>query len=1022
MGRPSQIQDPPTPTNGTSLRKGYTPSPGCRRSDATPQPRSEYLREILAEKKAQRLRDRDVGHANTTHNTPRSHKKALEPDESSLCSSISATASSSGAQDDWIFDSDKEVEGRRNGQVSRQKGSAATRTPRAISRQRRSSMVKDDSQNAIIAASRSTSKDPASTGRSTTTAGAERALGHRETHSIVDRLTKENFDLKLRITLQEERMARMNSELDDALALAHDADKLRRERDKLCAETAESLEMNDQLVRELEQRDAAVEEAAGIIQELEEQLEDLRRHVNEGQLLQREGSKGLEQSGTNNTSNNAPLIPPPRRGSDSRPSTAMHDSDYFSAESSPTRSLPVQHSLRQLGSHICLHGRPSSASLASEFSVATQSNPSSGSASGKNTGDAVTPSDGKNQSAFGATAAATSILASTLAKSGKSVASSSNGTFAARSTRTDNNISKAPLPQPSRNGEDEIMARLVVSASGAAPTMPTITGRLGRSQSVRSADSRRNTLSDVQRQKQLSQSPQNYYALQQQRFHQYQQKKLYHNVNQIANTLHGSPDACPGLGRQESNASVAMSGPKIPSRQASQRHQQRMSDRTSRTSTSLSQNGQDRSQALMVNLAAQPDSIILASRPPTQAQSHHQSFHVPARSGFDVYPAPGSSRSSKSSKSGSSSSNRGEANIASPSSYDKSASRFSTWVEESGRERNGVMENRRRNSTSASTDERGDRHGSPYASFLSAASSLKALTNGTVGSRMKLGRTGTGTGMGVGVRAGVGSEDGKEREKGKMAMGMRMNTQQRRPFRPRANTIDAGNGVGSGAVAAGFFTPPGLRREDVPSAPSTNNIRNVNKFTPKTIISTTSDNSATMKENDRSNIITSDHNDTNHYDKTLPPTPSSFTSATTYSIQHPHANANANAQTRSSTQSVKKKATPSNPERHLHSPPPRQSTHSHPSPHTLSHTFNQTTRNRTRNRTRSLSRSPSRSRSRSRSRSASASPTPTTASDPTESSFNVSAWGGPPAYKALPWDSRWVGTAAGAMAARTGRS
>ena len=336
-----------------------------------------------------------------------SNSMSSEPREASLRSSVSLSSSSgSGAQDDWIFDSDREASDCTLQSSGRRKSTIMNHTPQSLSQQRRQNPAKgrrrsisceklnngDAGTSKVDEMSKSASKT-----RSTVTG---RTMGHRETRSIVDRLEKENFDLKLRITLQEERMARMTAELDDALALSKQVDELRRERDCLRAETAESLEMNEQLVRELEQRDFAVEEAAGIIQEMEERMEDVQRALAEGEnewrkqrlQWQVEGhqtrswksGRGFDTDNDAKPGKNETRELPTTTRHDveySRPSTAVHDSDYFSAESSPTRSLPMQQlqqqqqqrELRPLSSYIRLLGQPSTASLISEFSMTERS-------------------------------------------------------------------------------------------------------------------------------------------------------------------------------------------------------------------------------------------------------------------------------------------------------------------------------------------------------------------------------------------------------------------------------------------------------------------------------------------------------------------------------------------------------------------------------------------------------------------------------------------------------------------------
>ncbi len=75
-------------------------------------------------------------------------------------------------------------------------------------------------------------------------------------------LHKQNFDLKLELFHRRQRMAVLEGQLQQMEALR--------------ADNAELQEVNEQLLQELEKRDRAVEEAVGIICELEEQVRTLK--------------------------------------------------------------------------------------------------------------------------------------------------------------------------------------------------------------------------------------------------------------------------------------------------------------------------------------------------------------------------------------------------------------------------------------------------------------------------------------------------------------------------------------------------------------------------------------------------------------------------------------------------------------------------------------------------------------------------------------------------------------------------
>lgn len=105
------------------------------------------------------------------------------------------------------------------------------------------------------------------------------SLGVREIEKRMDKLSKLNFDLKLELFHCRERMAKLQENCNLLTSRAEDADRL-------VEENATLLELNDSLVKELERRDEAVQEAVSIICDLEERLEqaqhsqhDSRNHL-----------------------------------------------------------------------------------------------------------------------------------------------------------------------------------------------------------------------------------------------------------------------------------------------------------------------------------------------------------------------------------------------------------------------------------------------------------------------------------------------------------------------------------------------------------------------------------------------------------------------------------------------------------------------------------------------------------------------------------------------------------------------
>jgi hypothetical protein len=179
-------------------------------------------------------------------------------------------------------------------------------------------------------------------------------LGQKETAKKLDKLQKDNFDLKLKITMQQERMNQLHEELEQAVSSAQELNNAvvflskniastEEELDKTRASNQEMAEMNDELVKELEQRDEgiklrqlAIEEAAGIIQTLEMKCEKLEQASTRPDASPRPGSDYF--------SGDADGTPPTKRSGSLRPPVnpthlgvlpTPPDSDYFSADTSP---------------------------------------------------------------------------------------------------------------------------------------------------------------------------------------------------------------------------------------------------------------------------------------------------------------------------------------------------------------------------------------------------------------------------------------------------------------------------------------------------------------------------------------------------------------------------------------------------------------------------------------------------------------------------------------------------------------
>jgi hypothetical protein len=178
---------------------------------------------------------------------------------------------------------------------------------------------------------------------------ASQTLGTREATTQMDRLQKANWDLKHRVALQQDRVKRLNEQLEEALEEVEKLKVLRQTNEEL-NEALDALskkvvtneddmmtmtELNEELLKELELRDTgikerqlAIEEAAGIIQTLElrvEALQDVKQQSSPKQDFSDYFSGDAEHatSAKKKISNGTP------------PTITAPDSDYFSADTSP---------------------------------------------------------------------------------------------------------------------------------------------------------------------------------------------------------------------------------------------------------------------------------------------------------------------------------------------------------------------------------------------------------------------------------------------------------------------------------------------------------------------------------------------------------------------------------------------------------------------------------------------------------------------------------------------------------------
>lgn len=141
-----------------------------------------------------------------------------------------------------------------------------------------------------------------------------RAPGAKDLNEQMDRLTKQNFALKLELDHRREANVKLQQQLNEMRGQVERAEGLEMEH-------AELLRINSQLVEELEKRDKAVEEAMDIICDLEDQVTDVQE-----------------------------------RNSATRPSTANADSGYAGTETHeqvPPSSPPelIKHSKAPLVAH-----------------------------------------------------------------------------------------------------------------------------------------------------------------------------------------------------------------------------------------------------------------------------------------------------------------------------------------------------------------------------------------------------------------------------------------------------------------------------------------------------------------------------------------------------------------------------------------------------------------------------------------------------------------------------------------------
>lgn len=128
---------------------------------------------------------------------------------------------------------------------------------------------------------------------STAATSTPRALGAHEVEDRVDKLTKENFDLKMEVVHRREKEAKLTERMQALTRVEQDNNELLNVVAELKQDNSDLVNINDDLVLELELRDRAVDEAVVKICELEDRANALQRELEialEAASQQRAGS------------------------------------------------------------------------------------------------------------------------------------------------------------------------------------------------------------------------------------------------------------------------------------------------------------------------------------------------------------------------------------------------------------------------------------------------------------------------------------------------------------------------------------------------------------------------------------------------------------------------------------------------------------------------------------------------------------------------------------------------------------
>ena len=118
-------------------------------------------------------------------------------------------------------------------------------------------------------------------------------MGVREMEEYISKINKQNFDLKLEVFHRRQRTEILESRLEKLQALESDNEELQS--------------INEELLRELEKRDVAIQEAVGLICELEAKNEELQMAVVRMDFVQSPSTSGQEPTKAANGVTTSPL-------------------------------------------------------------------------------------------------------------------------------------------------------------------------------------------------------------------------------------------------------------------------------------------------------------------------------------------------------------------------------------------------------------------------------------------------------------------------------------------------------------------------------------------------------------------------------------------------------------------------------------------------------------------------------------------------------------------------------------------